>query len=267
MSQTRPPDEELLRRAQQTGLYGVVEHLDQMTDEQKLWLADIIDWEEAERGRRSLERRLRIARLGAFKPMADFDWTWPSACDREALEDLLDLRFLGEAANAVLLGPNGVGKTTIAKNIAHQAVLAGHTVAFVTASQMLNDLASQDGASGLERRLRHYCGTRLLCIDELGYLSYGNRHADLLFEVVSRRYEARRSLCVTTNKPFAEWNEIFPNAACVVTLVDRLVHRSDIVSIEAESYRLKEAKERASKRRKPKKGRPTTRKTPPKQPE
>ena len=115
---------------------------------------------------------------------------------------------------------------------------------------MLNDLTSHDGASGLERRLRHYVQAKLLCVDELGYLSYGNRHADLLFEVVSRRYEAEKSICVTTNKPFAEWNEIFPNAACVVTLVDRLVHRADIVQVIADSYRLKEAQERKERKAK-----------------
>ena len=87
----------------------------------------------------------------------------------------------------------------------------------------------------------------LLAIDEVGYLSYSNRHADLLYEVVSRRYQ-QKSTVITTNKAFGEWNEIFPNASCVVTLIDRLVHRSEIVKLAGESYRLKEAKERAAKR-------------------
>ena len=86
-------------------------------------------------------------------------------------------------------------------------------------------------------------------IDEIGYLSYSNRHADLLFEVVSRRYEEKSTL-VTTNRPFAEWGEVFPNAACVVSLVDRLVHNAEIIRIDGESYRLKEAKERSEARRK-----------------
>ena len=87
----------------------------------------------------------------------------------------------------------------------------------------------------------------MLVIDEIGYLSYSNRHADLLFELISRRYE-KKSTVVTTNRPFAEWSNVFPNAACVVSLVDRLVHHSEIVVIEGESYRAKEARERAEQR-------------------
>ena len=96
-------------------------------------------------------------------------------------------------------------------------------------------------------RRRHYAGPRLLVIDEVGYLSYSNRHADLLFELVSRRYEHNSTL-VTTNRPFAEWREVFPSAACVVSLVDRLVHNAEVLAIEGKSYRLKEAQERAEQR-------------------
>jgi DNA replication protein DnaC len=88
----------------------------------------------------------------------------------------------------------------------------------------------------------------LLCVDEVGYLSYDARYADLLFEVVTRRYDEPRSIQLSTNKPFAEWSQVFPHAACVVTLIDRLMHRAEIIDIEAESYRLKEAKERATKK-------------------
>lgn len=235
-------------RARDLGLYGLVSNWDQLDTDDFDWVGRLLDWEETERQRRSLERRLRNAKLGAFKPLADFDWSWPKRCDRETIDDLLTLRFIEEGANGVLLGPNGVGKTTIARNISHQAVLAGFTVRCVTASQLLNELASQDGATGLERHLRRYTGPRLLCIDELGYLSYGNRHADLLFEVVTRRYDAGKSILITTNKPFAEWSEVFPNASCVVTLVDRLVHKADIVTVEGDSYRLKESRERSARR-------------------
>jgi len=118
---------------------------------------------------------------------------------------------------------------------------------------MLNELAAQDGDSALQRRIKFYAGPQLLVIDEVGYLSYSNRHADLLFEIISRRYQ-EKSTIITTNKPFAEWGEIFPNASCVVSLVDRLVHNAEIISIEADSYRLKESKEqilaRKSKRKK-----------------
>jgi len=243
-------DDRTRDRARDLALYGLVTNWDLLDDADFEWIGRLLEWEETERQRRSLERRLRNARLGAFKSLADFDWSWPKRCDRETIDDLLTLRFIDEGANGVLLGPNGVGKTTIARNISHQAVLAGYTVRCVTASKLLNELAAQDGASGLERHLRRYTGPRLLCIDELGYLSYGNRHADLLFEVVTRRYDAGKSILITTNKPFAEWSEVFPNASCVVTLVDRLVHKADIVTVEGESYRLKESKERRARRAK-----------------
>ena len=203
--------------------------------------------------------RLKGARLGRFKPLADFDWRWPKQCDREAIEELMRLGFLDEAANAVLLGPNGVGKSTVARNIAHQALLHGHSVLFTSAAHMLNELAAQDGDNALRRRLARYVRPRLLVIDEVGYLSYSNRHADLLFEIVSRRYEEKSTL-ITTNRPFAEWGEVFPNAACVVSLIDRLVHHAEIIHLDGESFRLKEAKERTEQRKKQRAARkPTSR--------
>ena len=159
----------------------------------------------------------------------------------------MSLDFLKESANVVLIGPNGVGKSTLAKNLAHQALIHGRTVLFTTAGQLLGDLAALDSDSALRRRLRHYAAPDLLAIDEVGYLSYSNRHADLLFELISRRYESKSTL-VTTNRPFAEWSEVFPNAACVVSLVDRLVHNAEVISIEGDSYRLKEARERSEQR-------------------
>jgi DNA replication protein DnaC len=121
-------------------------------------------------------------------------------------------------------------------------------VRVTSASDMLADLAAQDSSSCLARRLRRYTVPRLLCIDEVGYLSYSNRYADLLFEVVTRRYEQHKPIALSTNKAFAEWSEVFPHAACTVTLVDRLVHRSEILQVDGDSYRLKEAKERADQR-------------------
>jgi DNA replication protein DnaC len=210
-------------------------------------LEEVARLEEIDKGRRSQESRLRRGRIGRFKPMADFDWHWPKKIDRAAVDELTSLEFLAEPANVVLIGPNSTGKTTIAKNLAHLAVLGGYTARFTTASAMLNDLVAQDSAAALNRRLRHYCRPALLVCDELGYLSYDARYADLLFEVVTRRYQQRATI-ITTNKPFSEWNQVFPNAASVVTIIDRLVHKAEIITIEGDSYCLKEAKERAAQK-------------------
>lgn len=237
--------DDLRRRARALGLYGALSEWSSFENEP--WLARLIAVEETERARRSLERRMSASRLGRFKPMADFDYSWPTRLDRAHLEDLLTLTWLEEAANVVIVGPNGVGKTMIAKNLAHHALLRGASARFVTASELLNDLAAQEGSRSLQHRLRHYGRPRVLAIDELGYLSYDSRHADLLFEVVSLRYGEKPTV-ITTNRPFAEWNETFPNASCVASLVDRLTHLAEILQVDGSSYRLKEAQERAARK-------------------
>lgn len=235
----------LRSRAQALRLHGLLAHWSEVATTP--WLPDLIQWEEEERGRKSLERRLKEAHIGRFKALCDFDWAWPRRCDQQAIEALMSLDFLKDATNVVLQGPNGVGKTTLARNLAHQALLHGHSVRFISAGNLLGELAALDSDSLLRRRLRHYAAPHLLVIDEVGYLSYSHRHADLLFELISRRYEQKSTL-ITTNRPFAEWGEVFPGAACVVSLIDRLLHHAEIIAIEGDSYRLKEAQERASLR-------------------
>ena len=241
----------LRARAEALNLHGLLTHWSEVATQP--WLAPMLDWEEQQRARRSLERRLSAAHIGRFKPLCDFDWDWPKSCDRAAVDALITLDFLKETANVVFVGPNGVGKSMFAQNIAHQAVLDGHTVLFTSAGQLLGDLCGLDSDSALQRRLRHYARPQLLVIDEVGYLSYSNRHADMLFQLVSRRYQNKSTL-ITTNRAFKEWNEVFPNAACVVSLVDRLVHNAEIVAIEGESYRLKEARDRADARARKRRG-------------
>ena len=247
--QPDPSHAELRAQALELRLHGLLAHWDELIgqpeSEQRVrqWLG----WESVERTQRSLQRRLREAHLGRFKPLADFDWNWPKECDRTAIEELMGLKFLADASSIVLFGTNGVGKTMIALNIAHQAVLQGHTALFTTAGQMLGELAAIDSDSALRRRLAHYAAPDLLLIDEVGYLSYSNRHADMLFELVSRRY-LQKSIVLTTNKRFAEWGEVFPNAACVISLVDRLMHHAEVVRIDGDSYRQKEANERDAQR-------------------
>jgi DNA replication protein DnaC len=232
----------LFSRAKMLKLYGIMAHWEEICETD--WIESLITWEETERSHRGFELRLKNARIGRFKSLANFDWNWPKKCDREVIEELMQLDFIKGATNVVLCGPNGVGKSTIARNIAHQAVIHGRTVLFTTAGHLLSDLVSQDGDNALQRRIKYYAHPALLLVDEVGYLSYSNRHADLLFEIISRRYEEKPTI-ITTNKPFSEWGEIFPNASCVVSLIDRLVHNSEIINIEAESYRFKEAKEKA----------------------
>jgi len=235
-------------RLARLGFYGLLAHAETLLNEP--WLARVIDIEERERSRRSLKRRLDSARLGSFKPIADFDWTWPTKCDRSLIEELFSLAFIEEAANVVFLGANGLGKTMLFKNLAHQALLHGHSARYTLASDMLHDLAAQDSSTALARRIRRYTRPTVLAIDEVGYLSYDARYADLLFEVVTRRYELQRPVLLTTNKVFGEWNQVFPNATCVGTLVDRLLHRAEIVTLEGKSYRLKEAQERSARKAK-----------------
>ena len=238
------------------GLRHAGAHLDDIVDQatKKRWsptqlLEHIADQESQERKRRSVERRLAHSRVGRFKPMSAFDWSWPKHVDRDAVESALRLDFLERSRNIVLVAPQGLGKTMLAKNIAHNAVMAGHSVLFVTASQLLLDLAAQDSARALDRRLRHYCRPSLLVCDEIGYLSYDNRNADLLFQVVSRRYETK-SLVLTTNLAFSDWPSVFPNATCAVALIDRVVHHADVIAIEGDSYRKRDAEADIKARRK-----------------
>jgi DNA replication protein DnaC len=236
----------LKQRLRRLNLYGLLAHAEQILAEP--WLERVLQLEESERQQRSLKRRLGNARLGSFKPLADFDYGWPEELDRTLLDELFTFSFLDQAANIVIVGPNGLGKTMLAKNLLQQAILRGHSARFTAASDMLHDLAAQDSSTQLARRLRRYITPAVLCVDEVGYLSYDTRYADLLFEVITRRYQLHRCVILTTNKAFGEWNQVFPNATCVVALVDRLVHRSEILTLAGDSYRLKEAQERAAQR-------------------
>jgi len=214
---------------------------------QKRWspvvlLEHLVQAELAARLRHRVERRLRDARLGRFKAMADFEWNWPTQIHRPTVERVFTLDFLTQRENVIIVAPNGLGKTLLAKNLVHQAILAGHSARLITAADLILDLTSQDTARALQRRLRTYLRPSLIAIDEIGYLAYDAHAADLLFQVVSRRYE-QKSLVVTTNLPFKHWDTVFPNAACAVALIDRLTHHAEIITIAGESYRKREAEQ------------------------
>jgi len=213
-------------------------------------LEQLVHVEIAERSRRSLERRLRVSGIKRFKPMADFEWSWPTKIERDVIERALTLDFVAEGRNLILVGRNGVGKTMIAQNLCHAAVLAGYSVLFRSASALLEDLHRQS-PEGRRNKLRTYANIGLLCIDEVGYLSFDDKAADLLYEVVNRRYE-RKPVILTTNRPFKEWNEVFPNATCIVTLLDRLLHHADVTVIDGDSYRVRESEQESTARRRKK---------------
>lgn len=253
-AKTTIPSHSLASQLQQMGLRAIPAQLDDFLAHatKARWsahqiLEQVVKTEAAERSRRSLERRLRLSGIKGFKPIADFDWSWPDKIEREVIERALTLEFVSEARNLVLVGPNGLGKTMIAQNLCHAAVLAGHSVLFRPAAALLEDLHRQS-PEGRRRKLRILANVGLLCIDEVGYLSFDDKAADLLYEVVNRRYE-RKPVILTTNRPFKEWNEVFPNATCIVTLLDRLLHHAEVTAVEGKSYRVRESEQETAARR------------------
>ena len=219
-------------------------------------LEEIVRLEEIDKTRRSVASRLRRARIGRFKPITDFDWNWPKKIERDLIERALELDFVREGRNLVLLGSNGLGKTLIAKNVAHQAVMNGFSVLFTTAAELIEDLRSC-APDTLRRRLARYARPQLLCVDEVGYLAYDSHAADLLYKVVDRRYErpganepSSRSILLTTNLAFRDWNTVFPNATSIATLLDKLTHHADVTVLAGDSYRVHESQRDAAARRK-----------------
>jgi DNA replication protein DnaC len=252
---TTVPTSSLNLQLEKIGLRTIAHNLDDFISRAttgrwspRMLLEQLSCLETEDRSRRSLERRFGLSGIGKFKPLPDFDWNWPKKIDRQVIQNALTLDFIKEARNLILIGQNGLGKSMIAKNICHAAVLAGYSVLFRTASALIEDLQCES-PTARRRKLRTYGNTALLCIDEVGYLSYDDNAADLLYEVINRRYE-RRAVIVTTNRGFREWNEVFPHASCIVTLVDRLTHHADITKIEGDSYRLRESEMEAVARRK-----------------
>lgn len=201
-------------------------------------IQDLICIELTERAQRSANTRMRDARLGKYRHMSAFDWNWPKKLDRAKLKTYMDSDPVQTKQNLIILGSGGLGKTMIAKNLALMAINRGHTTRFITASKLVSDLLA--AGHRLETRLRYFARIDLLIIDELGYLSFQDRAADLLFEVISRRYE-HAPVIVTTNLAFKDWPKVFPGAACVAALLDRLIHHCEIINIEGDSYRRNES--------------------------
>jgi DNA replication protein DnaC len=200
---------------------------------------------------RNLAARTKAATIGTFKPLDRFDWNHPHAIERDQIEDLTTLGFIAKGHNVLFRGPSGVGKTMLAQNLGMLALQQGYTVRFTTLAAALADLLKQESAPALERRLRKYTTPSLLILDEIGYLPCSRESADLLYNIISRRHETK-SVVLTTNLPFKQWNTVFPGAACVSALIDRFVQHCHVIDIDADSWRQKESSAMSEVRPKPK---------------
>jgi DNA replication protein DnaC len=186
---------------------------------------------------RSIARRIAAARFPVLKTMAGWNWSWPRKINQMQIEHLLRLHFLEDHSNVVILGGAGLGKTHLSCALGHAACLKKHSVLFASTIDVVNRLSAAQSVHQLAREIKHYEAPRLLILDELGYLPLDKRGAELLFQVISKRYE-HASTIITTNIAFKEWPRIFAGDATMTSaLLDRLLHHAETVVIEGDSYR------------------------------
>lgn len=204
------------------------------------YLARLVAGETSLRYERSVERKVRRARLPVIKTLEQFSWAWPAKINRSQVQELFRLRFIEQKANVVFIGGVGLGKTHLAVALAHTACMHDVPVLFVSAVDIVNTLSAAQSTHALPKALKQYLLPRLLVIDELGYLPMDKRGADLLFQVISARYE-RGSIIVTTNTVYKHWPRIFNNDSTITSAVlDRLLHHCETVTIQGKSYRMKD---------------------------
>ncbi len=215
---------------------------------QKQWLpldylARLIDGETQRRKEQAIQRRVAAARFPVVKTLEQFQWSWPKKINRPQVQNLFRLAFLPEHANIVFMGGVGLGKSHLAVALGHTACLAGHSVLFTTAVDIINVLTAAQVNHRLKSELKRYVAPRILIVDEVGYLPIDKVGANLLFQVISQRYE-RGSLILTTNQAYKYWPQLFNNDGSLTSaLLDRLLHHSETVVIEGRSYRAKELTE------------------------
>jgi DNA replication protein DnaC len=204
------------------------------------YLRRLIEGEYNDQHQRRVAARIKSARFPVIKTLEQFNWTWPKKINRLAVQNLFRLEFLAQNANVVFLGNVGTGKSHLATALGYAACLAGHSVLFAGAIEVINDLQAAQKNGGLKRALKKYLRPAIVILDEVGYLPIDQKGADLLFQVISQRYE-RGSLLLTTNKPFKQWASIFNNDSTIASAVlDRLLHHAETIVIEGASYRMKD---------------------------
>jgi DNA replication protein DnaC len=212
---------------------------------QKKWshmefLSRLLEGETHLRMDRATERRIQAARFPVVKTLEQFDWSWPKTINRPQIQNLFRLQFVEQKANVVFLGGVGLGKSHLAVALGYQACLQGHRTLFTSAADIINTLSAAQAAHHLKTELRRYLAPGLLIIDELGFMPIDKHGADMIFQVISQRYE-QGAIVLTTNKAFKTWPAIFNNDSVVTSaILDRLLHHAETVPIEGKSYRMKD---------------------------
>jgi DNA replication protein DnaC len=206
------------------------------------YLSELVIQESNLRRDKTIQRRIKAARFPVTKTMDQFNWTWPEKINQAQIRNLFRLKFIQEKSNVVFIGSVGVGKTHIASALGYQACLKNNTVLFTSAIDAINNLAAAQRTGLLKQELKKYLNPSVLVMDELGYLPIDKNGADLLFQIISERYE-RGSIIITTNRVFKDWPQIFNNDTTLTSaLLDRLLHHTEAVVIEGKSYRMREVK-------------------------
>jgi DNA replication protein DnaC len=204
------------------------------------YLAQLVEGEFTAREMRSIERRIKNARFPVRKTLDDFQWSWPKKINRLQIQNLFRLDFIATCTNVVMIGNVGLGKTHLSIALGHAACTSGHSVLFTTAIDIINTLASAQSTGQLKREIRRYVKPAVLIVDELGYLPIDKHGADLLFQIISGRYE-RAPTVINTNRTYKHWAQIFNNDSTLTSaILDRIMHHVDTVIIEGKSFRMKD---------------------------